>query len=99
SRRPMLSPLAIAEKSIAVLPLENLSDEKENAYFADGIQEELLTNLSKIKNIKVISRTSVMQYKAGITRNLQDIAQQPGRTNLVEGSVRRSGSLVLFYVR
>jgi len=94
SRRPTLSPLAIAEKSIAVLPLENLSDEKENAYFADGIQEELLTSLSKIKNIKVISRASVMQYKAGITRNLKDIAQQLGVTNVVEGSVRRSGSHV-----
>src|SRR5439155_19157902 len=60
----------ILEKSVAVLPLENLSDEKENAFFADGIQDELLSNLSKIKDLKVISRTSVMQYKTAITRNL-----------------------------
>src|SRR5438874_6276111 len=60
---------AVPEKSIAVLPLENLSEEKENAYFADGIQDELLSNLAKIKDLKVISRTSVMQYKSSITRN------------------------------
>src|SRR5438093_9343991 len=82
----------ITEKSIAVLPLENLSEEKENAYFADGIQDELLSNLSKIKDLKVISRTSVMQYKSGITRNLKEIAQQLGVSNVVEGSVRRSGN-------
>ena len=77
---------------IAVLPLQNLSEEKENAYLADGIQDELLTNLSKIRDLKVISRTSVMQYKSGITRNLKGIAQQLGVSNLVEGSVRRSGN-------
>ena len=82
----------ISEKSIAVLPLENLSEEKENAYFADGIQEELLSNLSKIKDLKVISRTSVMQYKSGITRNLKQIAQQLGVSSVIEGSVRRSGT-------
>jgi adenylate cyclase len=82
----------ISEKSIAVMPLENLSEEKENAYFADGIQDELLTNLSKIKDLKVISRTSVMQYKSGIKRNLKEIAQQLGVRNVVEGSVRRSGN-------
>ena len=79
-------------KSVAVLPLENLSDEKENAYFADGIQDELLSDLAKIKDLKVISRTSVMQYKTGITRNLKEIAQQLGVNNVVEGSVRRSGN-------
>ncbi len=82
----------IPEKSIAVLPLENLSDERENAYFADGIQDELLSNLAKIKDLKVISRTSVMQYKSGITRNLKEIAQQLGVGNVVEGSVRRLGN-------
>ncbi len=82
------------DKSIAVLPLENLSEEKENAYFADGIQDELLSNLAKIKDLKVISRTSVMQYKSGITRNLKEIAQQLGVSNVVEGSVRRSGNHV-----
>src|SRR5438309_8189953 len=85
------STLAEPEKSIAVLPLENLSEEKENAFFADGIQDELLSNLSKIKDLKVISRTSVMQYKSGITRNLREIARQLGVSNVVEGSVRRSG--------
>src|SRR5437879_312368 len=83
---------AIPEKSIAVLPLENLSDEKENAYFADGIQDELLSNLSKIKDLKVISRTSVNKYKSSITHNLKVIAQQLGVGNVVEGSVRRSGN-------
>ena len=83
-----------SDKSIAVLPLENLSEEKENAYFADGIQDELLSDLAKIKDLKVISRTSVMQFKAGITRNLKEIAQQLGVSNVVEGSVRRSGNHV-----
>ena len=87
---PARVPAMPAEKSIAVLPLENLSDEKENAYFADGIQDELLSNLSKIKDLKVISRTSVMQYKSGITRNLKEIAQQLGVSYVVEGSVRRA---------
>jgi TolB-like protein/cytochrome c-type biogenesis protein CcmH/NrfG len=85
---------SVSEKSIAVLPLENLTEEKENAYFADGIQDELLSNLAKIKDLKVISRTSVMQYKAGITRNLKEIAKQLGVSNVVEGSVRRSGNHV-----
>src|SRR6476620_4053662 len=84
----------ISEKSIAVLPLENLPEEKENAYFADGIQDELLSNLAKIKDLKVISRTSVMQYKSGIARNLKEIAQQLGVSNVVEGSVRRTGNHV-----
>jgi TolB-like protein/Tfp pilus assembly protein PilF len=84
----------VPDKSIAVLPLENLSEEKENAFFADGIQDELLSNLAKIKDLKVISRTSVMQYKSGITRNLKEIAQQLGVSNVVEGSVRRSGNRI-----
>jgi TolB-like protein/Tfp pilus assembly protein PilF len=91
SRKPTRSMSTITDKSIAVLPLDNLSEEKENAYFADGIQEELLSNLAKIKDLKVISRTSVMQYKTGITRNLKEIAQQLGVSNVIEGSVRRSG--------
>src|SRR5437016_10819481 len=92
---PVASALTpLPEKSIAVLPLENLSDEKENAFFAAGIQDELLSDLSKIKDLKVISRTSVMQYKSGITRNLKEIAQQLGVSNVVEGSVRRSGDHV-----
>src|SRR5262249_33975404 len=82
------------DKSIAVLPLQNLSDDKENAFLADGVQDELLSNLSKIEELKVISRTSVMQYKAGTKRNLKEIAQQLGVSNVVEGSVRRSGDHV-----
>ncbi len=93
SLAPSVSALtSLPEKSIAVLPLENLSEEKENAFFAEGIQDELLSNLSKIKDLKVISRTSVMQYKSGTTRNLKDIAQQLGVGHVVEGSVRRSGN-------
>src|SRR5205823_3953820 len=90
--KPVAQAAAVHEKSIAVLPLENLSEEKENAFFADGIQDELLSNLAKIKDLKVISRTSVMQYKTDITRNLKEIAQQLGVSNVVEGSVRRSGN-------
>jgi serine/threonine-protein kinase len=86
--------LAIAEKSIAVLPFENLSEEKANAYFADGVQDEILTYLAKIAALKVISRTSVLQYKSGVARNLREIAQQLGVANVVEGSVQRSGNRV-----
>jgi TolB-like protein/Flp pilus assembly protein TadD len=82
------------DKSIAVLPFQNFSEEKENAFFADGVHGELLSNLAKIKELKVISRTSVMQYKSGIPRNLKEIAQQLGVSNVVEGSVRRSGDHV-----
>src|SRR4029450_3981705 len=90
--RYALTPLP--KRSIAVLPLENLSDEKENAYFADGIQDELLSSLAKIKDFKVISRTSGMQYKSGINRNPKEIAQQRGVSNVVEGNVRRAGNRV-----
>src|SRR5437879_3513954 len=90
--RPGGAPLPISEKSIAVLPLENLSEEKENAFFADGIQDELLSNLSKIKDLKVISRTSGMQYTTASTRNLRELASKLGVSNVVEGSVRRSGN-------
>jgi TolB-like protein/Flp pilus assembly protein TadD len=81
------------DKSIAVLPFENLSDEKENAYFADGIQDDILTNLSKIGDLKVISRTSVMPYR-GKLQNLRDIGKTLGVANILEGSVRRSGNKV-----
>src|SRR5436189_3443179 len=82
------------EKSIAVLPFENLSDDKQNAYFADGVQDEILTDLAKVADLKVISRTSVMQYKSGAARNLRDIGQQLGVAHLVEGSVQRAGNKV-----
>src|SRR5213595_356103 len=81
------------DKSIAVLPFENLSDEKENAYFADGIQDDILTNLSKIGDLKVISRTSVMSYRDG-ARNAREIGKALGVSNILEGSVRRSGNKV-----
>src|SRR5438094_1831864 len=84
----------VLEKSIAVLPFENLSDAKENAYFADGVQDEILTDLAKIADLKIISRTSVMQYKSGEARNLREIAQQIGVANVVEGSVKRSANRV-----
>ena len=81
------------EKSIAVLPFENLSQEKENAYFADGIQDDILTNLSKIGDLKVISRTSVMSYR-GKTLNVREIAKALGVSSILEGSVRREGNRV-----
>ena len=82
------------EKSIAVLPFENLSDEKQNAFFTDGVQDEILTNLAKIADLKVISRTSVMQYKTGAQRNLREIGQQLGVAHLLEGSVQRAANKV-----
>src|SRR5712691_11727679 len=91
-RRPMRSALSVAEKSIAVLPFENLSEEKANAFFADGVQDEILTNLARIADLKVISRTSVMQYKSGVARNLREIGQQLGVAHLLEGSVQRAAN-------
>src|SRR5256714_2300488 len=76
------------EKSIAVLPFQSLSDEKENAYFADGMQDDILTNLSKIGDLKVISRMSVMSYRGG-AHNARDIGRALGVATLLEGSVRR----------
>jgi TolB-like protein/Tfp pilus assembly protein PilF len=81
------------DKSIAVLPFENLSDEKANAYFADGIQDDVLTNLSKIGDLKVISRTSVMPYR-GKTSNVREIGKALGVATILEGSVRRIGNRV-----
>ena len=84
----------VAEKSIAVLPFENLSDEKENAYFADGVQDEILSNLARVADLRVISRTSVMHYKKNAQRNLREIAKTLGVSHVVEGSVQRSGGRV-----
>src|ERR1700730_2674844 len=94
SRRLAHPALAAAEKSIAVLPFENLSSDKENAYFADGVQDEILTYLAKIADLKVISRTSVMPYKSGIARNLREIGKQLGVAHLLEGSVQRAEAKV-----
>src|SRR5438067_1998907 len=97
SRRPVASTTStsaaaatiIPEKSIAVLPFGNLSSDKENAYFADGIQDEILTRLSKIADLKVISRTSTQHYKSA-PENLPEIARQLGVAHILEGSVQRS---------
>ena len=94
ARRPTTSALRVLDKSIAVLPFENRSEDKANAYFTDGVQDEILTDLAKIADLKVISRTSVLQYKSGVARNLREIAQQLGVANVVEGSVQRSGNRV-----
>jgi TolB-like protein/class 3 adenylate cyclase/Tfp pilus assembly protein PilF len=83
----------IPEKSIAVLPFENLSSDKENAYFADGIQDEILTRVSKIADLKVISRTSTQHYKSA-PNNLPEIARQLGVAHILEGSVQKSGEAV-----
>ena len=80
----------LPEKSIAVLPFENRSEDKTNEYFADGVQDEILTRLSKIADLKVISRTSVMQYKSGAPRNLREIGRELGVAHVLEGSVQRA---------
>jgi TolB-like protein/class 3 adenylate cyclase len=87
-------PATVPEKSIAVLPFENLSEEKANAFFTDGVQDEILTDLARVADLKVISRTSVMQYKTGTARNLREIAQQLGVAHLVEGSVQKVSNRV-----
>jgi TolB-like protein/class 3 adenylate cyclase/Tfp pilus assembly protein PilF len=81
-------------KSIAVLPFDNLSRDPNNAYFADGVQDEILTNLARVADLKVISRTSVMQYKSGMPRDLRNIGHELGVANVLEGTVQRSGNRV-----
>jgi TolB-like protein/Tfp pilus assembly protein PilF len=93
SRNRAQSTLGVPEKSIAVLPFENLSEDKGNAYFAEGIQDEILTRLSKIADLKVISRTSTQQYKSAPT-NLPEIAKQLGVAHILEGSVQKIGDAV-----
>jgi TolB-like protein/cytochrome c-type biogenesis protein CcmH/NrfG len=83
----------VPDKSIAVLPFENLSDNQENAYFADGVQDDILSNLAKVADLKVISRTSVRQYRTGV-RNLREIGAALGVAHILEGTVRRSGNRV-----
>jgi len=91
--KPVSHAAAIPEKSIAVLPFENLSEEKANAYFADGVQDEILTRLSKIADLKVISRTSTQHYKSA-PENLPEIAKELGVAHILEGSVQKSGDAV-----
>jgi TolB-like protein len=85
---------AIPEKSIAVLPFENLSDDKQNVYFIDGVHDEILSNLAKVSDLKVISHTSVMQYRTAEDRNLREIAKALRVAHIVEGSVQRVGDRV-----
>src|SRR6266498_3517307 len=92
-RPPATVELPVPEKSIAVLPFENRSEDKANAYFAEGIQDEILTRLSKIADLKVISRTSTQRYKSA-PENLRQIARQLGVAHILEGSVQKSGDIV-----
>ncbi len=96
--QPTAEAAQAAEKSIAVLPFENLSDDKENSYFTDGIQDEILTRLSKIADLKVISRTSTQLYKSA-PENLPEIARQLGVAHVLEGSVQKSGDQVRINVQ
>ena len=93
------SAVSIPAKSIAVLPLDNLSENKEDAFFADGIQDDVLTSLAKIKDLKVISRTSVMSYRNKAARNLREIGKELGVAHVLEGSVRRVANRVLVNVQ
>src|SRR5437870_9077117 len=93
SRYRVRTTLAAPEKSIAVLPFENLSDDKENAFFTDGVQDEILTGLSKIADLKVISRTSTQRFK-NTAEQIPDIAKQLGVAAILEGSVRKAGDKV-----
>src|SRR5262249_20796935 len=87
-------PRASPGKSIAVLPFENLSSDPANAYFADGVQDDILTKLCRVADLKVISRTSVLQYKTGIARDLRKIRHELDVANVLEGTVQRSGNRV-----
>jgi TolB-like protein/cytochrome c-type biogenesis protein CcmH/NrfG len=87
------------EQSIAVLPFENFSDDKANAFFADGIQDDILTSLAKVTQLKVISRSSVMQYRGAARRNLREIGKELGAGNILEGSVRRDGDRIVVTVQ
>ena len=88
------APDELSKKSIAVLPFQNLSEEKQSEYFADGVQDQVLTDLAKISDLKVISRSSVLQYKPGVARDLREIGRQLGVRYLLEGTVQRSGGKV-----
>ena len=94
SRKSSTAISPVSNKSVAVLPFENLSADKENAFFAGGVQDEILTDLAKVADLKVISRTSVMKYKSDSERNLREIAKTLGVSHVVEGSVERVGERV-----
>ena len=94
SRKSSAAISPVSNKSVAVLPFENLSKDEENAFFAGGVQDEILTDLAKVADLKVISRTSVMKYKSDSERNLREIAKALGVSYVVEGSVQRAGERV-----
>jgi TolB-like protein/Tfp pilus assembly protein PilF len=94
ARRPTTSPSRVLDKSIAVLPFHNLSSDPDNAFLTDGMQDEILTELAKIADLKVISRTSVLQYKSGVARSLRGIGEKLGVAYVVEGSVQRAAGKV-----
>jgi serine/threonine protein kinase len=98
-RLAKLPSVRISKRSIAVLPFASLSNDKKNAYFADGVQDEILFSLAKVSQLKVISRTSVMSYRPGDNRNLRAIGKALGVANVVEGTVRREGSRVRITIR
>ena len=91
--------LPMPEKSIAVLPFDNLSEDKQSEYFASGMQDEILTDLAKVADLKVISRSSVMQYKGGAPRNLREIGPSLGVAHILEGSVQRAGNRVRVHAK
>src|SRR5438552_8842942 len=94
SATPIANAAAIPEKSIAVLPFDNLSRDPDNAFFTDGVQDEILTDLAKVADLKVISRSSVMQYKSEVSRDLRKIGRELGVAHLLEGSVQRANNRV-----
>ena len=93
------APANIPEKSLAILPFENRSEDKENAFFADGLQDDVLTSLVQINDLKVIGGSSVMSYRDGTKRNLREIGQQLNVAHVLEGSVRRNTNRVFIYVK
>jgi len=93
-RKPAPAAALTHDKSVAVLPFDNMSRDPDNVFFTDGVQDQILTALAKVADLKVISRTSVMQYKSGAARNLREIGQQLGVAHLLEGSVQRAGNKV-----
>src|SRR5439155_7860642 len=91
---PMTTEADVPEKSIAVLPFDNLSRDPDNAFFTDGVQDEILTDLAKVADLKVISRSSVMQYKSEVARDLHNIRRELGVAHLLEGSMQRASNPV-----
>jgi TolB-like protein len=98
-RQEKSTAIRVPNRSIAVLPFSSLSDDKGDTYFADGVQDEILSNLAKVSQLKVISRTSVMTFRPGDNRNLRSIAESLGVANVVEGTVRRDGKRVRLTIR